>query len=224
MKELVPFRMGMSVSSDAIDSKEDLYMGPIVRSKNPMDKDQVRLTVLVYMADTRNIEQVGLAHIDIDSTVPEASEAIMAEMLSTIEGGVEVRHEPEPAPPAPPPPPGWGYAHLTARRWPITRPPDGRSWSAARRRTRGPAKGARQRQTKPLRTISGQSMQQQQLERRQQRRRQQRRKQQQQLMLRREPPLLLRRQEKKPQQLQLQLPQGKELQGKASAARQVQQV
>lgn len=108
MKELVPFRMGMSVSSDAIDSKEDLYMGPIVRSKNPMDKDQVRLTVLVYMADTRNIEQVGLAHIDIDSTVPEASEAIMAEMLSTIEGGVEVRHEPEPAPLAPPPPRGGG--------------------------------------------------------------------------------------------------------------------
>eukprot|EP00966_Prymnesium_polylepis_P167361 3869118-Prymnesium_polylepis.1 len=33
------------------------------------------------------MEQVGLAHIDVDSTVPEASEAIMAEMLNTIERG-----------------------------------------------------------------------------------------------------------------------------------------
>eukprot|EP00966_Prymnesium_polylepis_P098989 2292267-Prymnesium_polylepis.1 len=85
MKDLVPFRMGMLVTSDAIDSKEDLYLGPIIRSKNPVDKDQVRLTVLVYMADTRNIEQAGLAHIDIDSTVLEASDAIMAEMLEAIE-------------------------------------------------------------------------------------------------------------------------------------------
>ena len=136
MKGFRPFHIGAVVLSDAIKSSGTMYLGPIIRSKKPQDKDQVRLSVLVYVTEESKYEQVGLAHIALDSSKPDASEEMMQTMLEKIEGGeVEVSRRT-----ARPPRPSRARSPVRRAR-PTTCGPDRRSSSAARLCTRGPGSG-----------------------------------------------------------------------------------